>query len=135
MLLKSCVIHENIEFAKAIHRLFHNVFAPSRVSYVACGTKYFAAFGLNRPAIVRYGSWLGGIIRGDLGKSAINGVPVTQLIGQRLLNSLLLVAATLTLLAVLSRNRSNQMLRGPQWIKDLEESFAECPALPGAIDC
>src|SRR5438552_17966131 len=53
--------------------------------------------GLNRPAIVRYGSWLGGIIRGDLGKSAINGVPVTQLIGQRLLNSLLLVAATLTL--------------------------------------
>jgi peptide/nickel transport system permease protein len=59
-------------------------------------------WGLNRPAIVRYGLWLGGIARGDLGTSVINGVPVTQLIGQRLLNSLLLVATTLGLLVPLS---------------------------------
>ena len=40
--------------------------------------------GLDRPAHVRYFAWIGGILRGDLGVSHTYGVPVVELIGQRL---------------------------------------------------
>lgn len=36
--------------------------------------------GLNEPFLVRYGIWLGNVVRGDLGESLISGQPVTQLI-------------------------------------------------------
>jgi peptide/nickel transport system permease protein len=58
--------------------------------------------GLDRPAIIRYGLWLEGIGRGDLGRSAVNGVPVSALIGRRLVNSTVLVAVTLLFLIPLS---------------------------------
>ena len=40
--------------------------------------------GLDRPALVRYFSWIGGILTGDLGLSHTYGVPVSELIGERL---------------------------------------------------
>ena len=40
--------------------------------------------GLDRPAAVRYLSWVGGILRGDMGKSLINNQPVAERIAQRL---------------------------------------------------
>lgn len=51
--------------------------------------------GLNRPMVVRYASWLGNFVTGDLGNS-LAGVhqPVTQVVGRRLLNSLLLVVVS-----------------------------------------
>jgi len=66
---------------------------------------------LERPLVVQYVSWLGGVIRGDLGESLVvgrtsgalgstdygenEGVPVTSVIGRRVVNSaaLVLVAA------------------------------------------
>lgn len=50
--------------------------------------------GLDLPGHVRYLHWLGGLITGDFGRSLANGVPVAQLIGSRLPNSLMLAAAT-----------------------------------------
>ena len=47
--------------------------------------------GLDRPAVVQYGSWLAGIGTGDLGSSLMTGRPVSALIGRRLLNSAILV--------------------------------------------
>lgn len=47
--------------------------------------------GLNRPAIVQYGTWLGGVVRGDLGDSLVAKRPVTQLISGRVQNSAVLV--------------------------------------------
>ena len=41
-------------------------------------------FGLDRPWWVQYGSWLGGLLRGDLGTSWRTGKPVVQLIFERL---------------------------------------------------
>ena len=41
--------------------------------------------GLDRPAYVRYFTWVGGLIGGDLGTSHTYGVPVAELIGERLL--------------------------------------------------
>ena len=52
------------------------------------------ALGLDLPPLQRYLTWLGGLLRGDAGKSLVNGLPVTQLIGSRLGNSLLLAGIT-----------------------------------------
>lgn len=57
------------------------------------------ALGLDVPAPIRYVRWLAGLLTGDPGVSLVNNVPVAQLIGSRLQNSLLLAAAT-TLVAV-----------------------------------
>lgn len=40
--------------------------------------------GLDRPAVVRYLSWVGGILKGDMGKSLINNQSVAERIAQRL---------------------------------------------------
>jgi peptide/nickel transport system permease protein len=53
-----------------------------------------AALHLDQPGWLRYLIWLGGLLRGDLGRSLVNQLPVTQLIGSRLPNSLLLAALT-----------------------------------------
>lgn len=50
--------------------------------------------GLNRPVIAQYLSWLGALLRGDLGRSYATQQPVTQELGPALKNSLCLLAAT-----------------------------------------
>jgi peptide/nickel transport system permease protein len=52
------------------------------------------ALGLDEPAPLRYLHWLGGLLTGDPGRSLVNGVPVAELIGSRLPNSLTLAAVT-----------------------------------------
>jgi peptide/nickel transport system permease protein len=44
--------------------------------------------GLDRPAWLRYASWIWGLLRGDFGVSYTYSVPVAELIGQRVLVSL-----------------------------------------------
>lgn len=39
-------------------------------------------FGLDRPLLVQYVSWLGGALTGDLGRSWFTGIPVSQSIAQ-----------------------------------------------------
>jgi peptide/nickel transport system permease protein len=50
--------------------------------------------GLDRPAPVRYVTWLSGLATGDLGSSLATGRPVSELMGERLLNTLLLALST-----------------------------------------
>lgn len=57
-------------------------------------------YGLERPLLVRYGAWLGGVVRGDFGTSLSEHLPVTTLIGARLGNTLKL-SLTATCLALL----------------------------------
>lgn len=57
------------------------------------------AVGADQPAWRRYLNWLGGLLTGDPGLSLINRIPVADLIGKRLPNSLML-AALVTLIAV-----------------------------------
>ena len=49
-----------------------------------------ARYGLDKPLIVQYGIWLGGVLQGDLGTAIIARRPVTQLIAQDLPHSLAL---------------------------------------------
>jgi peptide/nickel transport system permease protein len=67
--------------------------------------------GLDRPAVVRYGQWVGGLLRGDLGTSLTAGAsfqasqgrtPVTSLIGERVRNTAILALVTMVLLLPLS---------------------------------
>jgi peptide/nickel transport system permease protein len=46
--------------------------------------------GLDRPGYVRYADWLGGLASGDPGRSLASGMPVAELIGERLPKSLVL---------------------------------------------
>jgi peptide/nickel transport system permease protein len=56
-----------------------------------------AALGLDQPLHVQYARWLGQVLRGNLGVSYQAGVPVLEIIGQMLPNTLLLSAAALML--------------------------------------
>ncbi|GGK87772.1 ABC transporter permease [Planomonospora parontospora subsp. parontospora] len=57
--------------------------------------------GLDDPLLVRYGSWLGGLLTGDFGTSYITGVPVLESLADRLPVTLeLLAAAQLVALGV-----------------------------------
>jgi peptide/nickel transport system permease protein len=53
-----------------------------------------AQMGLDVPAPQRYARWLLGMVQGDLGRSATTQMPVGELVGSRLPNSLLLAGVT-----------------------------------------
>lgn len=50
--------------------------------------------GLDRPAPVRYISWLGALLQGDPGHSFVANLPVSEIIAERLPNSLMLAGMT-----------------------------------------
>lgn len=52
------------------------------------------AMHLDQPALFQYAHWLWGLLHGDLGTSYANNMPVAQLIGGRLANTLRLAAVT-----------------------------------------
>jgi peptide/nickel transport system permease protein len=56
-----------------------------------------ALLGLDQPLPVQYARWLGQVLTGNLGVSYQAGVPVLEIIGQMLPNTLLLSAAALLL--------------------------------------
>ena len=50
--------------------------------------------GLDRPQIVQYGKWIGKIVRGDFGMSLEFQKPVAEVIGERLLMTIILAGTT-----------------------------------------
>lgn len=48
--------------------------------------------GIDKPPVERYISWLGGVLQGDFGRSLANQREISELIGGRLVNTLLLAA-------------------------------------------
>jgi peptide/nickel transport system permease protein len=54
-----------------------------------------AKLGLDEPFLWRFGTWLWGVLHGDLGVSIFTNLPVTQLIGQRLEPTAALTITTL----------------------------------------
>ena len=51
-----------------------------------------ARLGLDRPALVRFAEWAGGALQGDLGVSVQRGKPITEMVGWRLRNTIILSA-------------------------------------------
>ena len=54
-------------------------------------------YGLDRPFLLQYGSWLGHAVQGDLSKSLLSGEAVASSIGRAFPNTLLIVAIALVL--------------------------------------
>ncbi|MDA8000511.1 MAG: ABC transporter permease [Alphaproteobacteria bacterium] len=54
-----------------------------------------ADFGLNRPAHHRYLAWVGGALRGDFGVTITGRETIASLVGERLLNTLLLTGCAM----------------------------------------
>lgn len=61
-----------------------------------------AKWGLDRPLVVRYAEWLGGLLHGDLGVSYFTGFPVSSLLAPRIAVTLWLVVFALVLAVVLA---------------------------------
>ncbi len=59
-------------------------------------------FGLDKPIIAQYFSWLGDLFSGDLGISYMNRVPVAQNMAELLPTTLILSALTIILTAILT---------------------------------
>ena len=59
-------------------------------------------FGLDRPVLLRYQEWIAGFFAGDLGRSTPSGLPVSDVIGPRALNTLALALATVAFLVPLA---------------------------------
>ena len=56
-----------------------------------------AKLGLDQPFHIQFGTWLWGLLQGDLGVSIFSDFPVTKLIGQRLEPTLMLALTTLVI--------------------------------------
>ncbi|GAA4232179.1 ABC transporter permease [Actinomadura meridiana] len=61
-----------------------------------------ADLGLDRPLLEQYFSWLGGILTGDLGHSLVTQEQVSTLIGDRVVNSAVLVLLSAVIVVPLS---------------------------------
>lgn len=70
--------------------------SPERVATIR------AELHLDDPLVVRYGRWLGGLLSGDPGNSIANGLPVTELLGNAVVNSGFLVLVTAVIMIPLS---------------------------------
>ena len=58
--------------------------------------------GLNRPLLVRYGEWLAGLLRGEMGTSLRNGQPVAEELLEALPPTAILTAASMAVVLLLS---------------------------------
>ena len=61
-----------------------------------------AILGLDQPVYVQYVRWLGQVLRGNLGVSYQAGLPVLEIIGQMLPNTLLLSGAALAIALIIA---------------------------------
>ena len=93
-----------------------------------------AQLGLDRPFVVQYANWLGGILTGDAGKSFISGKPVFETFADKLpttielmLVSILLtifIATPLGILAAVNRNRPlDFFIRGLSFVGNSMPNF------------
>lgn len=64
--------------------------------------RQMVALGLDRPLLVQYGEWLGGVFTGDLGRSFYTSESVMGALSNRVPVTLLIVVITLVLTAVIS---------------------------------
>lgn len=81
--------------------------------------------GLDRPILIQYLSWLGGVLQGDLGRSLVDHTPVATLIAQRLPATLELTLGTflVALLIAIPAGIFSAARQGT-WVDYFSTSFA-----------
>ena len=88
--------------------------------------------GLDRLPHIRFIAWLQGLITGNPGKSLVNGLPVAELIGKRMPNSLLLAGATAALAVpiALTLGISTAMRQGSRYDRIISTSTISIVSVP-----
>ena len=61
-----------------------------------------AELGLDRPFLIQYATWLGGMIRGDMGTSYVSGLDVADTFASKLPATLLLTALSILATVLIS---------------------------------
>jgi peptide/nickel transport system permease protein len=61
-----------------------------------------AHYGLDQPVPIQYLRWLGNMLTGNWGTSFVSNMPVVELIGQRLPNTLLLVGSAYSMILIVA---------------------------------
>ncbi|WP_395408272.1 ABC transporter permease [Pseudoduganella sp. UC29_106] len=91
-----------------------------------------AQFGLDQPAPVRYVRWLAHIVRGDAGTSLVSGQAITEMIGKRLPNSLVLAGATavVSVPLALSLGILSAMFRGSKFDRGMNMLAVSLVSVP-----
>ena len=69
---------------------------PARIAAIR------AEYGLDKPFIVQYLTWVGGLLRGDMGYSFEYGLPVSQLVGDKLLLTMIVSIGTILFIWIVS---------------------------------
>lgn len=84
-----------------------------------------ARLGLDQPLFIQYFSWLWTALQGDLGYSFQNGRAVTQLIGDRLYPTMLLIVASMVIAIIIGLVLGAlAAIRQNSWIDYLSSMFA-----------
>lgn len=84
-----------------------------------------AELGLDKPIVIQYLTWLGGVLHGDLGRSLVDHTPVAKLIAQRLPATLELTFGTfiVALLIAIPAGIFSAARKGT-WVDYVSTSFA-----------
>ncbi|WP_193179458.1 ABC transporter permease [Nisaea sediminum] len=75
-------------------------------------------YGLDRPFLERYGTWLSAALQGDFGYSRLFAAPVTEVLAPRLLNSMLLMGLAFALAVAIALPASVLAARNPGSLAD-----------------
>ncbi len=67
--------------AAAVINTGHRIATPDEIAIVR------ADLGLDRPFVAQYGTWLGGAVRGDLGRSWVSELPVRSVLADRVVTT------------------------------------------------
>jgi peptide/nickel transport system permease protein len=96
------------------------------------------ALGLDRPLAVQYADWLWHAVRLDFGRSLVYGRPVTDLLGERAVNTAVLGATSLVLatligvpLGVFTGSRRSGLMR--RLVRIMSMLLVAAPPLVGAL--
>ncbi len=61
-----------------------------------------AEYGLDKPIIVQYFNWLGGVLHGDFGRSVSNSEPVVEILARKLPNTIKLACSSFVAMVLIS---------------------------------
>jgi peptide/nickel transport system permease protein len=79
--------------------------------------------GLDQPLISQYLTWLGALLRGDLGQDIVSHAPLTLLLAQRLPVTLELTILSMLLAVVVGVPLGIRAATGGRWVRGLTEGF------------
>lgn len=96
-----------------------------------------AELGLDRPLLAQYAQWLAGLARLDLGQSTLYRRPVSELVGERFVNTAILAVAAMVVATSiglpLGRFSGSRTTAGARAVRALSLGVLSVPPLVGAL--